>query len=726
MVFMSHLTKTILTVGALVVATIIVACWGNGRGLGSEFEVAHESPIFQNISRAAFMHQTHGGGFVVNFSTLESYHRNPEGDQFLLVSFASESGRLVSQVVAESTEARSYAYSETLRKYVLGASLDPQIFLYDPMSHSVKPIFLGPRTGVWIHGLAAKGDYVYTIMSASSSVPREFNGILKVNLHTGDFNVIPFLDRGTQTYGGVQTVDPAGRVWFYRAYPFAQMWYDTKFGMRNRVVSGYEDWSIESWDTWQGDTFLVLTKPDGTFIKRRVDLKDMKVLEENSQEPFSDNTDVFLRSIPVDLYHGGGPSVESLYFDPRTMEFYRRNRDNDTMKLLGSFALGKIEVMGFHESPQETSTHWIHPEYGEIDVLGATSSDDLVIWLRGRKTYAILDFTRGDLVLHDIDIRNLSPADITSLVVGRDGMLYGGGYLTMTDLFRFNTMTNASQVLPGAIPNAEGQINSMFVGLDAKIYGAGYPDSVIFRYDPLAPWNPGRITGSNPVNLGPMRHHRQTRAFRGLQALDGTIWYQSVTDYEVPIAHALARADFDGLKLEVKTDLDDGIPEVSDLAVLDRDHLILLGRKNGDGALYVLNQHDFLIEREAGLDQVGGVLVNLDPYDPTVSRLFLAQGGDLFRVLPDLSRQLVHRSPKPIVRILSGDGDDMVLVGKTIIEKINLRSGSSVMWWSGMDKLGGSVFGNLTWSPVVFHDGSLFIGNEEKLLRFSPAKDVMR
>jgi len=630
-----------------------------------EFILVHPAPIFQDITRTAFLYQSAQGQISIHFSTLESYHRNPDGDRFLWVSYKPASGLLASHTVEGSIEARCYGYSETLKRYVLGTSLNPQIFLYDPENDTINVAYRGPTSTAYIHRLAVRDTYAYTILSNIAGYDvAGFRGILQVDLATGTSEEIPFSDQMQQGWGGVQTVDPTGRVWFYRAFPFRQMWYDDRQGMRDRTLAGYESWTVESWDIWEGHTYVLLTNTQGEFVKKQIHLSTLQVIE-SPLGPVSSDTRLFLESIPVDLYHSSDPSLEGMYFHPATFSFYKRDPAAHAFVFLGSANLGDFYVMGFRQSPQEASLNWIHPQLGEISVMGALRDQGLVIWLQGRKAYGIVNFVTGSLALHGINVSNLSPADITSLVLGSDGFLYGGGGLTMSDMFRFNPTTHESSLLPGAIPNAEGQINSMFTGLDAKIYGAGYPDSVLFRFDPMAPWNPGQEAANNPLNLGPMGHHRQTRAYRGVQDLDGNIWYQSVTDYEVPIAHALAKADFVNRTLTVKTDLDDSFPQAIDLAVVDGEHLILLGEDSEQPGLYLLNLREFRIERKHNLAKAGGVIVNLDPHDQSLSRLLLAQEADLYRIRPDLSLQLVHQSPKPIVRIVAGAGEDIILVGKT-------------------------------------------------------------
>lgn len=689
------------------------------------FEIAHHAPIFQDITRMAFLHQSQHELSSLHFSTLESYHRKPSGDTSLLVAHELDSNHTSTTTISRSIEARCYAYSKALSRYVLGTSLDPQLFLYDPESRGLKRIFSGLPSDGFIHGLAVGPTHAYTILSRAAK--KSGAGILKVNFQTGEAVTIPFSDTMPQGWGGVQAIDPTGRVWFYRAYPLQVMWYDALGGMRPRALPGYEGWTVESWDTWKGHTYLLLTNSQGRFIKHRIDLASLKSQAEPKEPPPS-NMRLFLESIRLDLYHGGSPALGNLYFHPSSSSFYRKDSLTDKLIFLGKFELGHFQVMGFSQAPQESPARWNHPSLGEIEVLGISKRNELIIWLRGRNIYGKADLKNHTLTLKEVTTPSLSPADITSLAIGADGFLYGAGILTMSNIFKFDPSTSQTQLLKGAIPNAEGQINALTAGWDGKLYGVGYPDSVIFRFDPSAPWNPGRTPGSNPLNLGPMGHHHQTRASDGVQDLDGAVWYQSVTDYSLPIAHALAKADFTKRTLIVKTDLDDGFPQVKDLAVLDREHLLLLGQSKGRNALFVLNQREFKIDRMRELPQIGGVLVNLDPQSNT-TRLFLAQDRTLYRVQRDLTLIFIHRSAGTILKILAGTADDVILIGQRHIEKVNLRSGKTAIWWDGRpwklgrnkrSKPGGHVYRHASWIPAVFRQGVLQIADEEKIWSFYP------
>lgn len=700
---------------AALVAKMILPIRQFGR-----FAVAHASPIFQDVTRTAFLHHSPKGPSTIHFSTLESYHRNPLGDAALLVSRNLDSGRTEATAVPGSIEARRYAYSKALGLYVLAASLDPQLFLYDPETRGLERVFSGRPSDGFVHGLAVGGTDAYAVFSRPEK--KSGAGLLKVDLKTGKAKTIPFVDDLTQGWAGVQTVDPSGRVWFYRAYPLRPMWHDASSGTLPRRWPGYEGWTVESWDTWKGREYLLMTNRRGGFIKLPVDLTALKSRPAPEEPPR-----LFLESIRVDLHQNGGPALDGLYFYPKNSSFYLKNALTGGFALLGKLELGELQLMGFNDEPQESPVAWKHPALGEVEVLGMDPDGGLIVWLRGRRAFARARWNARSLKLEQVEAPALSPAEITTLAAGADGFLYGGGALTMSHLFRFDPETREARLLKGAVPNSEGQVNSLISGRDGKMYGAAYPDSVLFRFDPAKPWKPGRAPGSNPLNLGPMGHRRQMRASKGVQDLDGAVWYQSVSDYSFPAAHALAKADFSRRTLAVKTDVDDGFPQVDDLAVFDRGHLLLLGRSGGQGSLFLLDQRAFKAKRVRDLPQAGGTLANLAP-EGGEARLFLAQGGTLYRIGRDLSAAPIHELPEPILKILAGPADEVILIGRTRVESFDPRTGRAAVWWSGRlwafgsdhGKPGGFVFRHASWVPAVFRKGVLQVADEDKIWTFYP------
>lgn len=713
----------------VVAATGIFLRWTSA----GKFTLVHDSPILQSLTRAALLHEGPDGRPAIYFSTLEHNKGKAALNMFQWVSLDPTSLAADPQIGEGSIEVRGYAYCPALRRYVLGSSLGPQLFLFDPKNHRhldrvpatlrngrLRRLFGAPALGVWIHQLAVHGDDAYVLLSAPQSSESKLHGIIRVNLRSGRKETIPFPDSPPQSYGGVQTVDPTGRIWFYQAYPFRLMWFDRDHGPRERNVSGLERWAIESWDVFNGEPYLVLTDSRGHMTKKRVVLPSL-TLRDDAADP-SPQQRRFMDVIPVDFYHNAGPSLSGLYFHPASESFYWRRGDG--FSLLGKISLGSYRTVGRYRVPQESPLLWMHAILGEIQILGLSPEHNLVLWLTGRKAFAVADLRRGHIKVHDIAVTNLSAADITSLVAMDNGLVYGAGYLTMSDMFQLDLTTRQSRILRDAIPNGEGQINSMFKGVDGKIYGAGYPDSVLFRFDPSLPWNPGATAASNPLNLGAMGHRRQMRAHVGVQSLDGNVWYQSVTDYEVPVAHALARADFRNRTLTVKTDIDDGIPRVYGMAVFDGKHLALLGSRGNDPGIYLLEQTTFRIVKSQALGSGEGLLVNLAPLDPMGTRLFLAQGRSLYHVRRDLSTELVHRAPTAILRIVAGRGSNIFLIGRRHIETLDLESGNSHVDWAFLKKPGGRVFSGLDWKQAVSLQGTLLIADGHQLWRYDTRPDA--
>lgn len=699
------------TVGMAVLVLAVVSCSWGGTKCQGRFHVAHPAPILQDITRLSFLYEGKRGASIT-FSTLESYGRGPGPDRFLLVAHDLATRASTSRIGQYSSEARSYAYSSTLEGFVLGTSIDPQLLSFNPESGSLETIFRGPRSNAFIHALAVHDQYVYTILSSPSPV-RRFDGILKVNVISGDSDVLPCPSRNKQGWGGVQTVDPSGRVWFYRAYPYELFWYDNS-GCSPRTLPDYAGWSVESWDIWRGQAYFLLSNQQRQLRCIPVDLTTGRPLH---RAPTSPEEVLFRTLVRVDLYRQDAPSVSNLYFRPSDSSFYVRDRSSDSFTRLGAYDLGPLDLVGFHFTPQERSLRWLHPKLGETEILGAIGSR-VVLWLRGKKTYGLIDVESQSISEYSVGIPNLSPAEITTLAASPDGSVYGGGMLTMGHLFRFDPTARKLELLTGAVPTAEGQINSLIEGLDGRIYGAAYPDSILFRYDPARPWDPGGQPSNNPTNLGPMGHYRQMRAYRGVQALDGTVWYSSVTDYAVPIAHALAKADFGRHELQVKTDLDDGFPKVDDLTVFDNTHLLLLGSRDGAPALFLLDQAAFRIERVVHLRAEGGALLNIDPRQPRGTQVFLAQGRQLYRVTRELGLEPIYHSRKAIVRMVRRGPHQIILIGKTHIDVLNTETGQAETWWDGRDRPGGYVYRHLSWTAAAVLGNRLFTADDEKLYTF--------
>lgn len=678
------------------------------RALG-RLEVADERPILQDLTRAALLAADAQGRPVVVYSTLESYHRNESGDRFLLHSFSPDGERRGSAEVLRSVEARSWAHAPALGGFALGASLRPAIHLYDPSDGSVRLLFEGPDANAWLHDLAVDGTTIWTILSTPGRAVDGYAGLLRVDAADGSAEVVPFPDERAQNYGGVQTVDPTGRVWYYRAYPMERAWYD-EAGHRPREAPGWPGWAVEGWDSFEGRGYLVLSSAGGEVRKEPFDLETLRPAD----APDDEEERLFRRLVPVDLHRKWGPAAEGLQADPSDGSFHLVGSDG-TIRRLGAVDLGRLDLSGFHGGPQETATRWTSPRLGEVQVLGLDGDGALLLWQRGRKTLVQADLATGETRPRLLDAPHVSPSEITSLVADRDGVLYGGGILTFTHLFRHDPRTGETTLLREAVPNSEGQVNMLVAGPDGALYGAAYPGAVPFRFDPSMPWAPGEAPGANPASLGPVGHRSQMRALRGAVASDGSFWYESVGDYADPVAHALVHADFAARRVRAWTDLDDGVPRVADLALWDDERLVVCGERDGP-VLAMVSRRDGTVLSERPTEGACGAMLRAEGLQGEGPRVYVAVGRDVSVVGEDLSLRLVHRAGQDVARMIELPDRRIVLVGLAHAEAIDPATARWSTWWEGPEPL----LADLNWRPVAWSGGSLYVGRGEELARLTP------
>ena len=702
------LSKTVVVKGVAVsgdgrsaVATVAVHILNSPTFIGDgRFEVVDPAPIFQGITRTAFMHSSGSNpqDMAVHFSTLESYHRNKDGDRFLMYRYRIDRGRLDSITIEGSIEARSSAYVASMDRFVLGTSLDPQVLLYNPANQNVQTLFSLPGGGAWIHDIATDGRYAYTVLSASQATGKlaRFNGVLKTDLRTGESNVIPFTERLPQAWGGVESVDPSGRLWLWRGEPHIGYWYDTATGFHRRALKGYDGWTVSAWDRWGEHFFVILTDDRGKSVKVEVALD---TLEPVSASAFAQNDTrrLFLTLLPLDPTRRAGPQLDGLYTGPGDGRMFRVAPKDELIS-----EAGRLNVDDFVP-------------------LGELPGDRMALWLPGQKSLAVASMVSSDRAIKRIDAPHLFPADITALAAGADGAIYGGGYLTISDMFRYDPATGTTRLLESAVPYGEGQVNSLYSGADGKIYGGGYPFAVIYQYDPLKPWAPGAWPDANPRNAGKMKGDELIRPFKAVQDRDGAIWYTATGDLAIPVAHGLARIDFATGAKQVKTDIADGFPAIEDLAVFDDTHLVLVGRQGSKKRLFLLDQRDFRIEL-AGPDAVCPgycTLINLTP-DRGPDALYLADGDTVYRVHPDLSLTAVHQAIAPVLKAVAVSGGGLLLLGLEHVEYLDSGQGRWEVWWDGRGSPERQVLDSPTWRAVAVQKGVVYIGYRQVLRAFYP------
>ena len=678
--------------------------------IGGGWQLVHPSPVMQSITRTAFVHPPFSDRFNVYFSTLESYHRQPgEPDRFVFARYRPDLNEVSPVEVAGAIEARVSAFAPALGQYVLGTSLEPSLLLYDADRHATTRTYSFSRTGAWIHGLAVRGEHAYTILSSPTDASPS---IVSVNLRSGAQTAIPVPPSATG-WAGVQTVDPTGRIWWFRNFhPTESMWFDVRGGARPRLIAGYEGWTPESWDVWRGREYVTLSRPPNLVQVVAVDLATLRPRDAAA----SDAEEALFRSVVrVDLFHSADDSAGALYVNPGTSEFYRRLPATDRLQPMGRMSLGRFLISSHELGVQEHPVRWLDEAGAEINVLGADADGRLLTWRRGARQVGVFNpfeaASRGPSWQEQrTPPVHLSTATITALVGASDGSVVGAGLLTMSDMFAFDPGSDAVRALEQAIPGGEGQVNTLFSGMDGRIYGAGYPDVVLFRWDPGLPWQPGANPDSNPRHLPPLGHGPQMRASRGIQDRAGRIWVQSTSDYSEVQVHAVTRANFDSGEVIVRTDTGHDFPVVTELALLGP-RLIAAGSRRGQHALYVIDPDEFRIVRTIPVAQPVTALVNTAP--AADDGLVLASAGRMvFSVTPDGDLLPVAEGPGDVLRLIAGPEGSALMIGQTFVARLPAQGGGIELLWS---EPGATLFEDPGWLAAAVSGDVLYVARGQAL-----------
>ncbi|WP_116948951.1 Ig-like domain repeat protein [Jiangella endophytica] len=133
----------------------------------------------------------------------------------------------------------------------------------------------------------------------------------------------------------------------------------------------------------------------------------------------------------------------------------------------------------------------------------------------------------GEVWTHQLSLPG-NPTNITALVSGPDGSVYGGTYETNA-LFGYDPATGDTTVYGNVAPGRTGEILSMVTAGD-KIFIGSYINNVVTVFDPAQPWNPGSSPASNPRDLGPVGDN-QYRPWDMEVGPDGRVWVASSAAY---------------------------------------------------------------------------------------------------------------------------------------------------------------------------------------------------
>ena len=528
-----------------------------------------ENPIYQDITRSVIFESNSETNLEkIIFSTLESYKPDGSDHNFLMVSSKVDSfGVYDSEIITieNSREARNCTSGESLEQYFCGTSLSPKIINLNADIFDGEILYSDDAHSGWVHGMAYdRDDSLYFIPSSNTYLPE---GVNKIDTIGNLISTIPYTKLSTQTYGGVDLVDHNKTIWLWKAYPWKQVFLLPDGSEVDRNIDG---WSAEGFEKINENVYHIYTNKNGNFDKRKI------------IDTFSDKRlDTFIN---VDLQFRSNKNLKVVYFDQNNNYFYIFNRNTNSWSgpILNQFGEPLTEFMAGKD--KEVPLLWIHPEYGSIQIIGATQNNRIIGWMYGRKSFFLLS-DEGN-IKHEIDVNNRSPAEITALTI-MDNIIYGAGNLTWNNIFSYSPGELA--IHKEAIPNNEGQVDLLFNGGNGYIYGVGYPGAKAFRYDPYLSWNPGKSITSNPKNCDVLSG--QTRGMKGFHDSNNS-FYVTESDYSAIKTTVLSKIDIDTCSITLRSDSEEFFPTITDITNFGDGELLSVGDADSTSMLMIINKDD--------------------------------------------------------------------------------------------------------------------------------------
>ncbi len=184
-------------------------------------------------------------------------------------------------------------------------------------------------------------------------------------------------------------------------------------------------------------------------------------------------------------------------------------------------SLGNFRVRGFEAVPVDS----IPVFKAKPQALNSGFADS------GQQLYRKLSVTRAGAPddpgrVFDLDYK-AAGSEIFMTHLGPDGNIYGSSILPL-HLFRYEPATGALADM-GKCSSAGGEAYSM-ANLDGRMYIASYPGATVSIYDPSKPYKYGTTVSDNPRDIGRI----DDISFRPRSALAGPlgrVWFASVPDY---------------------------------------------------------------------------------------------------------------------------------------------------------------------------------------------------
>ena len=621
----------------------------------SRFEKVNEALLKHNITRTAFYSNDN-----IYFSTLESYHTNIlKKDKLICVKHEIKKRKNSIDKIFGSCEGRNYVSNSNY--HFISTSLNPKILKLNTKNDNYEIIFEGESYGMWIHQLAIKGDHIYFTYSYPQKQIDELQHIFKLNHKTKSLDKIPFKTSINQSYSGVESVDPDGNVWFWQGYPTSFYWLKSGVLKKREIIINNKKYLVSSWDFYNNKLVYNIFDEFNNLFKLEKETK--KII--NKELPFSN-------LIRLD-YHNSKNNFADFYININNNFIYKRI--DDSFIELGAFNMGELKLIYNQSSKnfQDSVISFKNNILGELQIININEKE-IIFWLTGEKSYGKYDINNGNYILNKIDVENVTPSNITSLVSDFEGKVYGGGYLTSSDMFSYNPENGITKRLPNAVKYSLGQINSLYLGRDSMIYGSTYPHAKLFFYNPKNEWNPGFDSVSNPISFNNLLLGKnQMRSFKTILDHSNNLFVESVSDYSFPKIHSLNKYNFVKRKLVSVNNIDNDFPIISDLTPYDFENNLLIGFKNDKKYIYKISNIDFSIVDKINISNTKSFLINSND-DVHKKEIFLVNDNKLYFLNENFKNIKKFEFEFEILKSVKGEnGKEIFFFSKYVIYKYDIQ-----------------------------------------------------
>jgi len=636
----------------------------------NQLKLVAEKPLHYSLSRVSFLGRSLGDQKQQSlyFSTLEKYEY--ENSQGFLVEVSLDSFTVTNSLpFFRSVELRSICHEPTQDLTWLGASLYPQLYKFEDTSspsHLTKVVDFSPETEYgWTQQIGCGLDGTVWSISSQPKSHGISEWLVGYNSHTEEEHRVtlePSMTTGS--FGGVESVDPSGRVWFFRTFgdDYQPFWYSPSSKLVEKAhIPNYPDHTPHNWFEWGK------TEPESMVV----DLSPSTIsLFEWEQVQTDETTHTFIRVNRENLKFIETVELPETYKNLTPIFVGRNRRQGNSIYYMHKISRNVFLVDG--RKKEILTTDWKIPKESGVQWLGISKQSKLIGWKAENKQIVTVMMTSDGEThtqINHVDHRNASPADIIGLVVDDVGeKIFGGGMQTL-DMFQTQLKSGKTINLGWSIPGSIGELHNM-LNFENNIYFVAYINSTIGIYNPSAPWNPGKTNSSNPRNFGPLGNYNQQISYgSAIDAQNRKIYFTSYSSYSGTPVQALAILDVDTQTVKTFNTKDHRVPNFAtqyDQFDLDpTGNLLMLIESPTGHQLARLTAGDFSILSKS---------VDITPtskfkFHHASNRILLAQGSKLFWLSPDLKSMSIAGSlDDEVVRIITNSKHDLaILTNKSII-----------------------------------------------------------